>query len=71
MMHFLHDAEIAHLTPGCVRLRLALRGDALFYIEAGRELAELPGVTGVSTNRHAQSITILHDGTFHLETISH
>lgn len=71
MMHFLHDAEIAHLTPGRVRLRVGSRhGDALFFVEAGRKLVELPGVTGVSTNRHSQSITIRHDGTFRLELIS-
>lgn len=71
MMHFLHDAEIAHLTPGRIRLRVGARqGDALFFIEAGRQLAELPGVTGVSTNRHSQSITIRHDGTLRLESIS-
>ncbi|MDE2477116.1 MAG: hypothetical protein KGO48_18825 [Alphaproteobacteria bacterium] len=71
MMHFLHDAEIAHLTPGRIRLRVGARhGDALFFIEAGRQLAELPGVTGVSTNRHSQSITIRHDGTLRLELIS-
>lgn len=71
MMHFLHDAEIAHLTPGRVRLRVgSRRGDALFFVEAGRRLAELPGVTGISTNRHSQSITIRHDGTFRLESVS-
>ena len=70
MMHFLHDAEIAHLTPGRIRLRVARRADALFFIEAGRRLAEVPGVTGISTNRHAQSITIRHDETFRLEAIS-
>jgi hypothetical protein len=71
MMHFLHDAEIAHLTPGRVRLRVgSRRGDAWFFAEAGRQLAELPGVIGVSTNRHSQSITIRHDGTFRLELVS-
>lgn len=70
MMHFLHDAEIAHLMPGRVRLRVSRRADALFFIEAGRQLAEVPGVTGISTNRHAQSITIRHDATFRLEAVS-
>lgn len=71
MMHFLHDAEIAHRTPGRVRLRIgARRGDARFFVEAGRKLAELEGVTGISTNRHSQSITIRHDDSFRLETVS-
>src|SRR5579872_5325974 len=71
MMHFLHDAEIAHQTPGRIRLRVAQRrGDAEFFSEAGRAIAVLDGVTRVMTNRHSRSITILHDDSFRLESIS-
>jgi hypothetical protein len=71
MMHFFNDAEIAHRTPGRVRLRLPGKcGDASFFIEAGRRIAELEGVTGVTANRHSLSIVIRHDDTFRLESVS-
>ena len=71
MMHFLHDAEIAHRTHGRIHLRVPKRcGDALFFIEAGRKIAELDGVTGVSTNRDSLSIIIRHDKDFRVESVA-
>jgi len=61
MMHYPHRAEIAHRTPGRIRLRLFTASDGEFLALIAGRLAELPGVANVSSNRHAASIVIRHD----------
>jgi hypothetical protein len=71
MLHFLHHAEIAHATPGRVRLRVPhRRGQTKFFAEAERRIAKLGGVHAVSANRHTGSITIHHGDQFRLECVS-
>ena len=71
MMHFQHHVEIAHAMPGRVRLRLPhRRGHAGFFAEAERRIATLDGVSSVSANRYAGSITVYYGKDFRVESVT-
>lgn len=56
-------AEIAHLLPGRLRLRIpSRRGDAPFFAEIAARMARLAGVRAVRANLRTASLLIEHDG---------
>lgn len=56
-------AFLSHRCPGRARLKFgAHRGDQQFFTTLTQQMAEVPGIIGVSANALTASLLILHEG---------